>query len=232
MISSIKSSRKNLSIITNFGCSSNCSFCISNSQESKVDFKLDLNFRRKLILLIKLNQFKRLSISGGGEPIHINNLEVYKFFYIVLSVCSEYNIMVSIHTNLVVLPIKLSNLIKSRNVSFVVSLHPNDFNQKITLWRTRVADTSKLRFVYIIGNYVDDVSTIKKIIKIIPSDSRLTLKQLDGTIYDEIKDIRHIMSITKKYQNMIILKNGDYNTYYNLDNGKLYKKFKDIKLLN
>lgn len=66
-------------------------------------------------------------------------------------------------------------------------------------------------------------------LKHLPQDAKLTLKQLDGSILENIKDIQEIKELIKDNPKCIILESGDYNTYYNLKDNSIYDKFKDIK---
>ena len=61
-----------------------------------------------------------------------------------------------------------------------------------------------------------------------PPEAKLTLKQLDGTVLENIKDIDKIRRLIANNKNCIILESGDYNTYYNLKDNKIYDKFKNI----
>ena len=50
--------QNNLSIITNFGCPYSCGFCISNSQNSKNDYKFKLKDARDIRNLLKSGKIK------------------------------------------------------------------------------------------------------------------------------------------------------------------------------
>jgi organic radical activating enzyme len=221
-------SNKNLSVLTNFGCPYSCVFCISDSQKTKNDFKFKLSDARNIKKLLITGKYERLSISGGGDPLYShsdisNNIEL--FYRYIVNLTNEYNIHLSIHTNYKK-PTKICNLFDN----FVISIHKDDYLHKFHYWFDQVWDSKyNLRFTYIIGYNNNDLEIIKDIIKYLPKDARLTLKQLDLKDIGEIEDFNEIMKLIKDYKNIQFLQSGDYNTYYNLKDGKIYTKFKDIE---
>lgn len=77
----------NLSILTNFGCSSNCNFCISGSQLSKNDYKFKLQDARdikdfdEIMSLIKDNERVQFLPSGDYNTYYnLRDNKVYSRF--------------------------------------------------------------------------------------------------------------------------------------------------------
>lgn len=221
----------NLSILTNFGCPYNCSFCISSSQNSKNNYKFKLKDARDIKNLLKSGEFSRLSISGGGDPLFIHNKHIELLYSFIIKNSIKNNIELSFHTNFKKPPVGIVGLSEIKP-KFVISIHEDDYLYKFHYWFWQVVSNktgSNLRFTYVIGHNDNDLELIRDMLDKKPENAKLTLKQLDGTKLDEIKDIDKIRDLIKNNKKCIILESGDYNTYYNLQDNKIYDKFKDIK---
>lgn len=221
--------KHNLSIITNFGCPYSCQFCISSSQNSKNDYKFKLRDARDIRNLLKSVNYSRLSISGGGDPLFIHNKDISLLYRFIIKNSKKYNIHLSFHTNFQYPPHNIRNLLNRYLINFVISIHKEDWSRKFNKWSEDGYYSKNLRFTYVIGYNQDDLKIIKEMLHHLPKDAKLTLKQLDETILENIKDIQEIKELIKDNHKCIILESGDYNTYYNLKDNKIYDKFKDIR---
>lgn len=215
----------NLSILTNFGCIYNCSFCISDSQNSKNEYKFKLQDVRDIKRLLQSGKYTRLSISGGGDPLYIHNNHIKLLYKYIIKLTHKLNIHLSIHTNFLKPTVKLKGLVSN----YVVSIHKDDYCKKFHYWVDQVWEREfNTRFTYIIGYNKHDLSIVQDILFYLPEHSRLTLKQLDSKLVSEIEDFDNIMDLIKDDSRVQFLPSGDYNTYYNLRDNKIYNRFKDI----
>ena len=219
----------NLSIITNFGCPYSCGFCISSSQNSKNNYKFKLKDARDIMNLLKSGVYSRLSISGGGDPLYIHNRDISLLYKFIIKNAKKYNIHLSFHTNFPEPYYKIKNILNKYLTNFVISVHRDDWSRKFNKWSGDGYCSENLRFAYVIGYNTDDLKIVKEMLKYLPKDAKLTLKQLDGSVLEDIKDIQEIKELIQDNPKCIILESGDYNTYYNLRGNKIYSKFKDIK---
>lgn len=218
----------NLSILTNFGCIYNCNFCISQSQLSKNEYKFTLQTARDIRKLLKSQTYTRLSISGGGDPLYMhresyNNIRL--FYNYIIKLTNKLDIHLSIHTNFLKPTIKLRGLVKN----FVVSVHKEDYSKKFHYWTTQVDNMYNIRFTYVIGFNLNDLSIVEDMLFYLPDNARLTLKQLDSKSIEDIKNFDKIMDLIKDDKRVQFLPSGDYNTYYNLRDNTVYSRFKDIR---
>lgn len=202
----------NLSIITNFGCPFNCSFCITNSQITKKNFKFKNEDFLELESFIENNDIGRLSISGGGEPLFNHSLEIQLFWNKIKEIKEKFNLKVHVHSNL---------LAPTPNLDFdkyVISINEKNYKLKFKNWTN-----GNLRFVHVSDG--TDIELIKDMLSYLPLNAQFTVKQLDGEPYDNFLEIQELLN----RPNCRFLKEGDYNIYFFLDEAKFYNRFKDIK---
>lgn len=210
---------KNLSIITMFGCPYTCSFCISDAQNSKHNYKIDLKSIDIIGDLLKSGNYERVSISGGGDPMHIHNSDIEMFHTMVLGICGIYGVPLSIHTNYNKINPKLEYLSEYYD-HFVVSINHINYKEKFKNW-----SNYNVRFAYVsVGS---DIDIIQEIIAVLPDNSKFTIKQLYGTNKNDYNQIIYLLN-TKNDTRLRFLETGDYNTYFNLEDNKIYDTFIDI----
>lgn len=202
----------NLSIITNFGCPFNCSFCITNSQRTKKNFQFKDEDFYELENFISNNNIDRLSISGGGEPLFNHSHEIQLFWNKIKKLKEKFNLKIHVHSNLIA---------PTPNLDFdkyVISINEKNYKLKFKNWTN-----AKLRFVHVSDG--TDIELIKDILFNLPLNAQFTVKQLDGEPLSNFKEIEALLNRPK----CRFLKEGDYNTYFFLDEAKFYDRFKDIK---
>lgn len=208
---------ENLSIITNFGCPYNCSFCITGSQQTKKTFIFNeekmLNFKTYL----KNNKVKRISLSGGGDPLFVHSTEIEEFYKWIRELSKEHKIHV--HTN-------LNNPKESKiDLDFfekiTVSINENNYLKKYSNW----SQIDKIvRYVHVSDG--NDIELIAKMLAELPFMSQFTVKQLDSEPDSKFKEIKDLLN---SFQGAMFLGSGDYNKYYFLDDNNFYDVFKTIK---
>jgi len=201
----------NFSIITDFGCPFTCGFCITGSQNTKKSFSFTEDTFFNISKALKMAPYTRISISGGGEPLFVHNDEI-KAFYERLFTFTDLDIHV--HTNLM-----SPNSIAHRFSKVTISINENNFIKKFQNWK----EIKNKRFVHV--STAEDLSVIRTMINMLEPGAELTIKQMDGFDNDLYIDIKKYIN---QFKNVMFLGEGDYNTYYVLNENKVYDKFKDI----
>jgi organic radical activating enzyme len=206
---------KNLSIITDFGCPFSCSFCVTHSQKTKKSFVFDSNAFNILREAVNQNQYRRISVSGGGEPLFLHTSEIENFYAALFEFGKEMNIPIHVHTN----------LDKPNETAFLfdkvaISINPLNYSKKFNNW----GSIQEKRFVHVSDG--TDFFIIKKMIEALPKEAQLTIKQLEELDISEFTDI---IEFVKDVKNVMFLPTGDYNTYFSLNDQKMYSEFKKIQ---
>lgn len=215
---------ENLSIITEFGCPYSCSFCISKSQNTKNEYEFDGSFLRDLRDIVLEGDVKRLSISGGGDPLFAHNNDTLKFYEAVVKFAEFHELPLSVHTNW-----NYPNIVAETYSfdKFVVSINHSDYKEKIKNWK----HIKNVRYAYVsdgnLRDYYDILSGIVDEYWVFGKRVEFTVRQLDGS---DISDYSSIISDIADLEDDSIrfLPSGDYNLYYNLNKKKTFKVFKDM----
>lgn len=213
-------SSTNFSIITDFGCPFSCNFCVTNSQKTKKPFVFDKGIFDKIKEVFIQNEFERISVSGGGEPLFIHTKEIENFYEALFDFGKEMNIPIHVHTN----------IDKPNQTSFLfekvtISINYNNFKNKFLSW----TEIKNKRYVHVSNG--NDLFIIKEIVELLPCDSQLTIKQLDNKDRsDFIEIINYINDLRNNgLKSVMFLPSGDYNTYFSLNDHKIYDCFSEIK---
>jgi len=190
----------NISIITNFGCQTNCWYCIWENHPLKdIQLNIDWNLMDKFFDTFKKD---KVSISGGGDCLY--NYETYKdtFWDILFAKCKERNIKVDVHSRE-----KFYNDAFWRNVNRCV-LSSDIFEEDVDYFNYLIKFT-KVRIVHVVTKNTTEENLIKykNFSKI--NNCQFTLKELVG--YD---DNGNYSRFKNKFPELFYLDSGDYNIYY------------------
>lgn len=195
----------NISVITNFGCRSNCWYCIWKGHELQyVNEPTDWN---KLEQFLTENKYKgKVSVSGGGDCLYRYDVHVgwwIKFFEIT----NRLNMLVDVHTRE-----------KFTHQSFWRKhinrcVFSSDNLQDDREYLEYLAKLTKVRITHL----VTANTTYKMIDEYLDFQNKIgcqfTIKELIG--YD---DNGMYKKIREKYPETYHLDKGDYNIYYMPDN--------------
>lgn len=204
---------KNFSIITDFGCPFACSFCITKSQKTKKAFAFDESVFNKIEKESK--GYERISVSGGGEPLFIHNKEIEKFYSKLFEFSKQSKIPIHVHTNL-----DKPNKYVYQFDKVTISINGDNYQNKFESWK----DIKDKRFVHVSDG--TDINLINEMIKDLPFHSQLTIKQLESK---DLVSFFKIIELSKEDKRVMFLPTGDYNTYFFLNDSKIYSEFKKIK---
>lgn len=206
---------KNISIITNFGCTRNCRYCVwKNHVFSNIKDSTDWNNLKKF--LTEFCNKGKVSVSGGGDPLYyfdINNEKIgWEWFNSLFAITEQLDMKVDIHTRVKYYNEEFWRKINRVNFSVINLYSAIDFLKWLNQY-------TKVRIVYVIEEYTED-KYIEMLIDFCKNNNmQLTLKQLYGQ-----NDKGKYKYFKKKYTNVFFLDHDDYNLYY-MPNNLVYDKF-------
>lgn len=190
----------NISIITNFGCRTDCWYCVWETHKLK-DVRLDTDWDKLYDFLYEHRKKGKVSVSGGGDCLY--KYEDYKEWWDTLfGLCNELNLLIDVHSRE-----KFYNnaFWKEINRCVVSSDCPWDD----VLYFEYLAKQTKLRIVHVVTHETTD-DTMKAYSDIQKSlNCQFTIKQLVG--HD---DNGNYNKFRNKYPDIYHLDEGDYNIYY------------------
>lgn len=194
----------NISVITNFGCKTNCWYCIWKTHPLK-GVQLDTDWD-KMDTFLKTYQSKgKVSVSGGGDCLH--HYSKYKPWWDkFLGLCEKYNLLVDVHSR----ERFFNRRFWSKTNRCVVSSDCLWDDYIYFIWLIR---HTKLRVVHVVTRdtteqKIKDFLTFSKW-----TNCQLTLKQL--SVYN---DSGNYGRFKKMFPQVYCLDEGDYNIYYMPDN--------------
>lgn len=206
---------KNISIITNFGCNNHCGYCVwKNHFLANRKDETDWNKLEKF--LIDFQDKKKVSISGGGDPLYYFDVnkdkEGFVWFDKLFHITNQLNMKVDIHTRVKYFNPDFWNKINRVNFSVINIDNDIDFLK----W---LKNHTQVRIVYVVEKHTTN-EYVEKLIEFSNKNlMQLTFKQLygqdDNGRYDELKN---------KYNDQFFLDHDDYNIYYMPDN-LVYDRF-------
>lgn len=220
--------QKGLSLITNFGCKTNCEYCI---WKDHIFNSINQNIFTCLYVLnneIKKEKIEKFSISGGGDPFN-NVSSNIQFWNEINKICKENNVKVDIHSSYLNFKkdfIKYNNIyqeLKSNTNRIVLHLSVERYDEN------KIFDISrefKLRINFVVTNklsltFLNKVEEYSKKLNI-----QLAYREL--MFNESIKPTEELSefckSIHKRYKNGRYVYQNDYNRYI-MPNGKLYENF-------
>ncbi len=212
---------KNFSIITDFGCPFDCSFCVTKSQKTRKTFSFEESLFDELSK--QTIGYERISVSGGGEPLFVHNEDIKSFYEGLFIFSKKMNIPIHVHTNLM-----HPNDLASQFDKVAISVTFDNFKKKLFHWSK--LKVSK-RFVYVSNG--SDLENIQDMIfqkeeheEKTGEKVQFTIKQLEEIPLSMFKGIE---SFSKTKEGVMFLPTGDYNTYFFLNDKNIYNVFSEIK---
>jgi len=199
----------NISIITNFGCRTNCWYCIWKEHRLK-DVQLETDWD-KLYKFIKANQHKgKLSVSGGGDCLF--NFEKYREWWNKLfKICNELKIQVDVHSRE-----KFYDMNFWQKINRCVA--SSDFLKDDIEYFKWLRQYSKLRITHVVTEF-STIELIKEYLDFcVKYDCQFTIKELVG-----YNDNGNYKLFKQQYPSLFALEAGDYNIYYMPDNSITHK---------
>lgn len=195
----------NISVITNWGCRSNCWYCIWKGHELE-HIQLDTDWDKLEKFLADNKDKGKVSVSGGGDCLYKYDEHVgwwIKFFEIT----SNLNMLVDVHTRE-----KFTHQSFWKNHINRCVFSSDKLDNDIEYLRY-LSELTKIRITHLITanttfSMIDDYLNFQNEI-----GCQFTVKELigydDGGIYKRVRD---------KYPEIFNLDAGDYNIYYMPDN--------------
>lgn len=195
---------KNISVITNFGCQTNCWYCVWKTHRLK-DVQLETDWN-KLYQFLKEHKAKgKVSVSGGGDCLYnYNKYESWwnKFY----DICTQLNMYIDVHSRE-----KFYDEGFWKKVNRCV-LSSDILGDDIEYF-TWLAQYTKIRIVHVITQYSTE-QLIQDYIDFCNSiGCQFTIKELVG-----FDDLGKYKIYSEKFDGLYSLDSGDYNIYYMPDN--------------
>jgi adenine C2-methylase RlmN of 23S rRNA A2503 and tRNA A37 len=214
---------KGFTVITNFGCDSNCRYCITKHhpilQNAITDkTKIDWGYLEECI---SKSDAPTVNLSGGGDPFYNweNNYDFYNHIY---DIATKYDKKLDIHTR--VLPTDISLIQLFRKIA--LSIESNDVNatNRLKDRLPEIEKTTKIRVVNVLNERMtkeDCVSYISKMKQI--GVKQITFRQMFGnkSAYKNFNCLKNEIS----EDGVLFLSDGEYHNYYFTTNNKLYPYF-------
>jgi len=193
------------SIITNFGCDVGCIYCIWKQHPLNACYTTiehtDWNKLRDFIA-----PYHKISVSGGGDPFY--NYNTNKYWFDIL--CGMYNGNIDIHTSKI-----LSNNELQRFNKIVIHFNYERFKTSIKQLKTI---NNPLRIVFVITKSLTK-SQINDIIE--ETDKikcQVSFRELYNNTIDTVEINNYIKSRITGLDQIMLVKQGDYNKYFMPDN--------------
>lgn len=194
----------NISVITNFGCKSDCWYCIWKGHKLE-NIKLNTDWNKLKNFLFKHKEKGKVSVSGGGDCLH--EFETYrewwdKFFVLT----NELSMLVDVHSREKFVDDKFWKKINK-------TVFSSDKLEDDIDYLKYLSERVKFRITHLVTanttyQMIDDYLEFQK-----KYNCQFTIKELVG--YDDDGMYKKIL---KKFPNMFHLDAGDYNIYYMPDN--------------
>jgi hypothetical protein len=195
---------KNISIITNFGCRSNCWYCIWKGHELQY-CNQPTDWDRLERFLACHSHKGKFSVSGGGDCLY-NYDDHYEWWDKIFYLANKHNMLVDVHTRE-----------KFHDSSFFRKINRCVFSSDILSdckeYIKWLSNYTEVRITHLVtGQTTLDV--IRDYINFTSAyNIQFTIKQLIGH-----NDYGRFDTIRKQFPNVYYLEEGDYNIYYMPDN--------------
>ncbi len=201
---STDTSVRNISIITNFGCQTNCWYCIWKEHRLR-DVQLETDWDRLYTFLNEHKHKGKVSVSGGGDCLF--NYPIHESWWDKLfRICKKLNVIVDVHSRE-----KFYNkefwLKVNRCVASSDNLHDDIdyFNWLINY--------TKLRITHVVTSKSNESVVDEYLNYSYRTGCQFTIKQLVG--HDDNGNYERFKQL---YPMLFHLDTGDYNIYYMPDN--------------
>lgn len=201
---------KNISIITNFGCYSNCWYDVWKNHPLK-DVNEPTDWK-KLKQFLEENKDKgKFSVSGGGDCLYNYN-DHYIWWKNLFRLANELGLKVDVHSRE-----RLWLTFFWKKVNKCVFSSDDPFENKVYLnW---IRKLTKLRITHVVTKDTTD-EMIEEYLRFQKAiNCQFTIKQLVG-----FNDNNRYNEIREKYPEIFYLNSGDYNVYFMPDNS-IQEKF-------
>jgi len=202
--SSNTKSKLNISVITNFGCQTDCWYCIWKVHRLK-DVALETDWEKLEKFLTQYKNKGKVSVSGGGDCLYrYDEYEDWwnKFF----NICGQLDMLVDVHSRQV-----FHNDDFWRKVNRVVV--SSDFLVEDLEYFRYLSELTKMRIVHVVTEF----STINGVQEYLDfqkeSGCQFTIKPLSN--YD---DKGMFKKVRETFPDIYFLEEGDYNIYFMPDN--------------
>lgn len=213
---------KGFTIITNFGCDQNCTYCISKHhpilKNAITDInKIDWNYLEECV---KNSSAPTVNLSGGGDPFY-RYWEHKDFYRRVYDIAHKYNKQIDVHTR--VIPDKeiLSML---RKIGLTVEYWNETAIDNLRERFKEITSLTSIRVIQVLDSRMneDDIRNYIRKMKDIGVE-QITFRQMFGNRaaynhFNELKDMDW-------GDGVMFLKDGEYHNYYFTTNNKLYPYF-------
>lgn len=190
----------NISIITNFGCRTDCWYCIWKEHPLK-DVSLETDWDKLYDFLYEYRSKGKVSVSGGGDCL-CKYKKHKEWWDSIFGLCDELNMKVDVHSREKFYNAEFWSKINRTVVS-------SDCPWDDVLYLDWLTKQTKLRIVHVVtANTTED--RIKAYLDFQKSyGCQFTIKKLvghdDGDMYDKIREL---------FPDIYCLDEGDYNIYY------------------
>jgi hypothetical protein len=200
----LRTTRPNISIITNFGCHANCWYCIWKTHPLK-DVKLETDWEKLRAFLVKYQDRGKVSVSGGGDCLYHYDQHV-GWWIRLFEETKDLNMLVDVHTRE-----KFTHQRFWKKINRCV--FSSDRLEDDREYLEYLANLVKIRITHLVTKdttykMIEDYLRFQQKI-----NCQFTIKELVG--YD---DGGRYKEIRKKYPEIFHLDEGDYNIYYMPDN--------------
>lgn len=210
--------KKGFSIITNFGCDEGCNYCVWKKHKFKKHFTsytgMDWLY---LYDYFQDNKIKKISISGGGDPLYkLNDNKLW--WSKIIRICQRGQINMDLHTAKIITDYSFLEIFNK----LVIHFNKEKFNNhNLSIVKKY---TNKIRIVFVVnGEYGrNEINKYSNYCK--HNDYQLSFRELYGSKNNEILKIQNYIIENQHNLKCKFIKQADYNTYFMPDN-QIYSKF-------